>query len=297
MKHFKNWIKALLYVSIGFLIYYLVKFDYLILGEVQFDYSLLIPSVILLWSGFFYSTVSWQIALEQHNYKISQRLATYSHGISVFAKYIPGKLWVIIGRASLAAKNGISVKVFSAISLKEQLVYLFVGLIISLFALLFIEINIWFLLIVTVTVFALGFFLFSKKIYQLFLDMFQRIFRKELDVPFVGLKELLRIGGATLIYWALWSVGFFLLCKSIVPEVSFVAAFAFPLSVSYGLLAIFMPGGLGVREGIIVLVLTATGLDVKVATTISVISRIWFISGEIFIFLMSLLSKSTQNKR
>lgn len=167
---------------------------------------------------FFYSTVSWRIALVQHNYKISQRLATYSHGISVFAKYIPGKLWVIIGRASLAAKNGTSVKVFSTISLKEQLVYLFVGLIISLFALLFIEINIWFLLIVMVTVIALGVFLFSKKIYQLFLDMFQRIFRKELDVPFVGLKELIRIGRATLIYWAPWSFGFFLLCKSIVPE-------------------------------------------------------------------------------
>jgi uncharacterized membrane protein YbhN (UPF0104 family) len=291
MRYFKNWIKALLYLSIGFLIYYLVKFDYLILGEVQFDYSLLIISVLLLWLGFFYSTVSWRIALTQHNHKISQRLATYSHGISVFAKYIPGKLWVIIGRASLAAKNGTPVKVFSTISLKEQLVYLFVGLIISLFALLFIEINIWFLLIVTFTVIVLGVFLFSQKVYQLFLGMFQRIFRKELNVPFVGLRELTRIGGATLIYWALWSVGFFLLCKSIVPEVSFVAAFAFPLSVSYGLLAVFMPGGLGVREGIIVLVLTATGLDVKVATTISIISRIWFISGEIFIFLIALLSK------
>lgn len=77
--------------------------------------------------------------------------------------------------------------------------------------------------------------------------------------------------------------------------VCYVAAFAFSLSVSYGLLAVFMPGGLGVREGIIVLVLTATGLDVKVATTISVISRIWFISGEIFIFLMAILSKNTQN--
>jgi hypothetical protein len=53
MRHFKNWIKALLYVPIGFLIYYLVKFDYLIIGEVKFDYSLLIPSVILLWLGFF----------------------------------------------------------------------------------------------------------------------------------------------------------------------------------------------------------------------------------------------------
>jgi uncharacterized membrane protein YbhN (UPF0104 family) len=296
MKVFKHWVKVLLYVSVGFLIYYLVKLDYLALGDVHFDYLLLVSSVFLLWVGFFYSTVSWRIALEQHGFKISQRLATYSHGISVFAKYIPGKLWVIIGRASLAAKKGGSVKVFSTVSLKEQLVYLFVGLIISLFALIFVEVNFWFLLIILATVISLGLFLFSKKLYQFFLDMFQRIFRKELDVPFVGLKELLQIGGATLLYWAFWSVGFFLLCKSIAPEISFMAAFAFPLSVSYGLLAIFMPGGLGVREGIIVLVLTATGLDVKVATTISVISRIWFISGEIFIFLMALLSKNMQNK-
>jgi len=296
MRKFKNWIKLLLYASVGFLVYYLVKFDYLILENVHFNFSLLAMSVLLLWCGFFLSTVSWRIALKQHGYEVSQPLATYSHGISVFAKYIPGKLWVILGRASLAARKDDSVKVFSTISLKEQLVYLFVGLLISLFALLFVEVKLWFLIIILATVAGLSFFLFSKKVYQLFMKLLKRLFGKELDVPFVGLKELTNIGGATMLYWSFWSVGFFLLCKSIAPDISFMAAYAFPLSVSYGLLAVFMPGGIGVREGIIVFVLTAIGVDVKVATSISVISRMWFITGEIFIFLIALLAKKTQIK-
>ncbi|MDA3879303.1 MAG: lysylphosphatidylglycerol synthase domain-containing protein [Prolixibacteraceae bacterium] len=288
MKVFKHWLKILLYASIGFLLYYLLKFDYLIFSEISFDYILAISSIILLWGGFYASTLSWRIALKQHGFIISRKLAVHSHGISVFAKYIPGKLWVIIGRASVAAKEKYSVKVFSTISLKEQLVYLFVGLLISLIGLVFVDINPYFLLIVLATVLGLGLFLFSEKIYRFALSLFQRIFRKELDVPFVGIKELMHIGLATFTYWTFWSIGFFLLCKSISPEISIVAAFAFPLSVSYGLLAVFIPGGIGVREGIIVLVLTSLGVEAQLSVTISVVSRLWFITGEIFIFLLAL---------
>lgn len=282
-------------MSIGFLIYYLFKFDYLIFSELQFNYYFLLFSVLLLWLGFYASTLSWRIALKQHGYIISRKLAVHSHGISVFAKYIPGKLWVIIGRASVAAKGKFSLKIFSTISLKEQLIYLFVGLLVSLIGLVFVDINPYFLLIVLASVLGLGLFLFSEKIYRFALSLFQRIFKKELDVPFVGIKELMHIGLAAFTYWAFWSIGFFLLCKSISPEIGILAAFAFPLSVSYGLLAVFIPGGIGVREGIIVLVLTSIGVEPQLSVTISVISRLWFITGEVFIFLLALVSRNDDN--
>lgn len=288
MKVLKHWLKILLYASIGFLLYYLFKFDYLVFERIQFNYFLATLSVILLWVGFYASAIGWQIALKQHGYIISRKLALHSHGISVFAKYIPGKLWVIIGRASVAAKGKYSIKVFSTISLKEQLVYLFVGLLVSLIGLTFVDISPYFLLTIVATVFGLGFFLFSPMIYQLALNLFQRTFKKELDVPFVGRKELMHIGFAALTYWVFWSIAFLLLCRSISPDISFIAAFAFPLSVSYGLLAVFIPGGIGVREGIIVLVLTSLGTEPQLSITISVISRLWFITGEVFIFLVAL---------
>lgn len=289
MGYFKNWLKILLYASTVFLLYYLIKFDYLIFQEIRFNYTLVILSIVLLWTGFYVSTLSWRIALKKHGYIISRNMAVHSHGISVFAKYIPGKLWVIIGRASVAAKGKFSIKVFSTISLKEQLIYLFVGLLVSLIGLVFVAIPPFFLMIILATVLGLGLFLFSEKIYRFALRLFQRIFKKELEVPFVGIKELMHIGFAAFAYWAFWSIGFFLLCKSISPEISIVAAFAFPLSVSYGLLAVFMPGGIGVREGIIVLVLTSLGVEAQLSLTISVISRLWFVTGEVFIFMKALL--------
>ncbi len=62
---------------------------------------------------------------------------------------------------------------------------------------------------------------------------------------------------------------------------------------SFGVLAIILPGGLGVREGIIVAYLTLAGLDVETATTISFMNRLWFISGEVFIFLLSSILRIT----
>ena len=69
--------------------------------------------------------------------------------------------------------------------------------------------------------------------------------------------------------------------------ISPVMMFAFPLSVCFGLIAIFLPAGLGLREGIIIGYLTLAGLDVESATTISFVNRLWFIGGEVFIFLLA----------
>ena len=44
-------------------------------------------------------------------------------------------------------------------------------------------------------------------------------------------------------------------------------------------------GGIGVREGLIASCLVMTGLSVTEAATISVASRLWFLIGEIFIFI------------
>ena len=61
----------------------------------------------------------------------------------------------------------------------------------------------------------------------------------------------------------------------------------FPISVVYGVLAIIVPGGIGVRESILSGFLIALKVDPKLAVTISALSRLWFISGEVFIFLLA----------
>jgi uncharacterized membrane protein YbhN (UPF0104 family) len=71
---------------------------------------------------------------------------------------------------------------------------------------------------------------------------------------------------------------------------SFKYGLTFPLAATLGILAIIAPGGIGVREGVLFLFLNSSGaLTVEEATTISVFSRVWFLVGESFLFLIALL--------
>lgn len=293
MEKLKKIFRYALYMSLGFVVYYLFKFDYLVFGSLSIDYIYLALSILFLFSGFYVSSLSWRKALKVHNIKISHGLAVYSHGISVFAKYIPGKIWVVLGRASIVSEKDHSLMACSTISLKEQLVYLLIGLIISSVAFLFIDLPIWSLIFVFFTAISLGFFLFSQKIYTLSINILQKTLKKTLDIPFIGFKQALPFSYMILFYWSLWSLAFFFLSKSFLPVTSPLVAFAFPASVCYGLLAIVIPGGIGVREGIIVFILSAIGIDPIQATTLSVIQRMWFIMGEVFIFTMALIFRKT----
>jgi uncharacterized membrane protein YbhN (UPF0104 family) len=58
----------------------------------------------------------------------------------------------------------------------------------------------------------------------------------------------------------------------------------FPLAASLGVLALVAPGGLGVREGVIVAYLGLAGIPAMEATTISIASRLWFLGGELIFF-------------
>lgn len=291
MKKIKPVFQLLLLLSIAFLIYYLTKIDYLIFDKIEIDYLLMSVSIIMLWSGFLISAISWQAALKANHINISTSEAVYSQGAAIFAKYIPGKIWVILGRASIVVKEKKELLKSSTISLKEQLVYLMIGLLTSFAVLLFMPLNEWYLAAIFFTVAGLSLFLFSKKIHFWSEKLFGKIFNQRIEIPFISIRQSLPYAGILLILWLIWSIGFYFLCRSVYPETQFVAAFIFPVSVSYGLLAIFLPGGIGVREGVMVLLLTSSGMEPAMATTISVLSRIWFITGEIFIFSAAFVAK------
>ena len=289
MKIFNLIIRILLYLSIGFVIYYLAHFDFLVFDKIQINRGYAFGAIIVLWSGFIVSALSWKVSLKAHGIAITSREAIHSHGISVFGKYLPGKIWVILGRASIIQKKGYPLPTLSAISLKEQLMYLLLGFVVSFFILPFVTMNIWLKIIVVLTASGLALFLFCKPIYQFVINLLSRVVKKTIEIPFIHVKQAWKFSYIILIYWFLWSIGFYLLCKSMVPEASVIVAFAFPISVCYGLVAVFVPGGIGIREGIIVAFLVSVGFEPSIAITISVIQRLWFITGEVFIFLTAFM--------
>ncbi len=285
-RHMKRtfFFKILLYLSFLFLVYYLYKFDYLKVTGLKFNYLYLFFSVLFLWLGFYLSTLSWWFILKKHHINVSKSMALSSHGLSVFAKYIPGKIWVILGRAAKASGNLYSVKTASYASLKEQLLYVWEGLLLGWIPLLIYRGVDKYSLAIFLTILFITFFNFSDKVRIFIIKIIKKIFKKELDIPHISFKENINILLYIFVYWAAWIIAFYFLALSVFPETSLNIGFVFPLSVTLGLLAVFVPGGIGVREGIMTAFMVLSGIPAEIAATISIISRLWFISGETFIF-------------
>lgn len=292
--------RILIYLSLGFLVYYLYKFDYLNVQGLDLDPFYLIVATAILWAGFVVSTLSWWKALRVHNIFVSRKIALVSHGLSIFAKYIPGKIWVILGRASFVSLEKNSMRNASYISLKEQLIYVWLGLVIGFGPLLyFYPLNSFVLLVLLLIIF-FTFFLYSRKFHQFVVSiidkilkiLYKRIFkkkrRKPLDIPLVTFKEVIPLIVYIFSYWLLWMIAFYFFVLSFHVEFSIAVVFCWPLSISLGVLSLITPGGLGVREGIMIGFMVMLGMALETATTIAIISRLWFISGEVFIFFLSL---------
>ncbi|NHB68456.1 lysylphosphatidylglycerol synthase domain-containing protein [Perlabentimonas gracilis] len=292
----KWFFNILIYLSLIFLVVYLFRYNYVDLKGIRFNYWYLSLSCILLWIGFIASALAWRKCLVLHNMPVSGVKAVVSHGLSVFAKFIPGKVWVVLGRASKVSSEGVSLKTASYASLKEQLVYIWLGLALGSFFLLFQNGN-WELLLIVFTLFlGLTVFNLSDWFRRLVALAYKKITKHEFDIPRISAKEIIALAGSVAIYWVLWSAGFWFFTKSIIADISPFVAFAFPLSVTLGLLAIIVPGGLGVREGLMVVGLTALGTPIDVAATISIAARLWFLSGEVFIFLLGLSVNVSQKQ-
>jgi uncharacterized membrane protein YbhN (UPF0104 family) len=292
----KYFFNGLVYLSLVFLVVFLYRYNYIDVKGLRFNPFYLTGAIIFLWLGFFGSTLGWKKALLIHGVSISTRQAIVSHGLSVFAKFIPGKVWVILGRASKATLQGQSIRTASFASLKEQLVYVWLGLLQALIVFFVSHRNFELLLLILVLLAGLTLFNFSDWFRRISAYLFQKIFKKELDIPRVTPKELLQLIGYIALYWLCWDIAFWLFVKSIFPEAPILAAFVFPLSVTLGLLAIIVPGGLGVREGLIILGLSVYGIPVELATTISIASRLWYTTGELFIFVLALILDHVKRK-
>jgi len=255
------------------------------------------PSLILLFIGFYVSTISCGTALRVHHRPIPHRDAVVSHGQAVFAKYIPGKVWVILGRASYISENNTDLKNTSFVSLKEQLIYTWVGFLVSAIpTILFYGIQ-WITVLIVLIIVLLTLFLFIPYVHHSILRVFKKITRRELELPVINFRRSLPVILSTSLIWLAWTLSFYFFMRIFSSDIDSVMAFAFPLSVSFGLVAIILPGGLGLREGIIIGYLTLAGMDIETATTISFLNRFAFIAGEVFIFLLALFFRLSGKKK
>ncbi len=285
--------RLLLYLSLVFFLWYLYRTDYLVFRDIRFDPWLLAASILLLIAGFLVVCLSWGTALNISGKPVGFTDAVISQGTYVFAKYIPGKLWVILGRASWFSPDRSGLKFLSLVSLQEQLVFLWWGLALSLPPTFFILQKQWLGLIIAAGTALLTVLLFSSRLYRYFSRIISRIFKRNWEFRPMKWSFFFKVSLPVLLFWLLWSAGFWFLMISVFDDIPALHAFIFPAGMTYGFMVIFLPAGIGVREGILAAFLMAGGLTAENAITVSVISRFWFIAGEIFLFLLAWTLKLT----
>lgn len=277
--------KYLVYLSFVFLIVALHNADYLRVPQI-FSAPILLVSFIFLFAGFIINSVYWKEILQKTNCRVSLSECVAGIGLSIFGKYIPGKIWTIVGPAAYVAKKSqYSLGKLSAISLCAQFITLWIGLIfgsIGLFLLGGLRIWGWLILFLWL---GLTVVIFSKLVHGSAERLIRTVLRKDIQLPRLTIKSTLSLMPWFVIYWVVLSIGFYMLVVSLTErEVPWSVGLGFSLAGTLGTMALITPGGLGTREGVMVGYLILAGIPVPEATTIAVASRLWFLLGEVFIF-------------
>lgn len=288
----KKWFKYFVYLSIIFLIIGLVKADYLVIPKIE-NFTFLILSIICVFTGFFFDSFAWYKTLKAGGYnQVKLQDCIAGMGLSIFGKYIPGKIWLIVGRSAYIAKRyDLPEKDTTAFSLNAQFISLWVGLLIGSIGIFFtgtqklipeLTLALWIVLTLI---------LFSRIFHNLITTIVKKIFRRNFVIPSLSFKKIIKVIPWFFGNWLLWCLGFYFLTQSmcIEPIIVFIG-FIFALAGTMGVLAVIVPGGIGVREGILATMLILAGIDEKLAVSISVASRLWFLSGEFFLFIIGVFA-------
>lgn len=286
----RNFYKYLVYISLIVLLITLYKSNYLFIPRI-YSLTSFFGSLFFLFVGFIALVASWKFTLIESNYHTDMRNCMSAVGLSVFTKYIPGKIWVTVGKAAYHAKTqNYLLGQLSALAVNAQLISLWVGLVLGIAGIFSIKqaIRVWWLLLAFWIMLTLT--IFTRIGHDSLESVVRRISRKKINIPSLGFQSVMKVFPWFLLYWSFWSIGFWQfvrgLSESAIPP---SVALAFPLAATLGLLSLITPGGLGAREGVLVVYLKLAGVPLPEATTIALCARLWFLIGEVFIFLLGLL--------
>lgn len=279
--------RIFIYISLSFFIIALYKFDYLRVPVIH-SFPALMYSLVFLFIGFLGDAYSWKKLLEKAKYKIEMTVSISSVGLSIFGKYIPGKIWLVLGRpVYISINKKIDLKNLTILSINNQMIALWVGVFMGILGVYSIDGYYPWLWVCICSWLVLTGLIFIPFFYEMMVKIFSFVLRKKIYYSHLTFFKVLSVTPWFFAYWAAWAIGFYFLILSLTESnnIPFSTGLAFPLSCTIGMLAVITPGGLGIREGIMVGYLSFSGLTLTQATTIAVSARLWYFTGELFIFI------------
>jgi uncharacterized membrane protein YbhN (UPF0104 family) len=263
-------------------------------------FPLLLSTLVFAFS-YFIQIWAWYLITLKLKIAISFRETLEGWFYSQLGKYLPGKVWIFLGRIYYYESRGKSKKSVSVALYFEMVTAIVAAGLVFLAALIFFA-EIWpcyswrqsgWL----VLLFLLSFISLHPRVLQKILNWTLAQFKKEpISLP-ISYSDILWILLVCIISWVIGGVGFYLFVDALYPVAPQYILFltgALAISSILGLIAIFAPSGLGVREGALVYLLSFM-MVTPVAVIISVLTRIWMTLIEIgligMVYLMGRFQK------
>ncbi len=263
--------------------------------EWHFNYLYLILSFIVLIGYSFCIVFGWHTILKKLFVKIDF-LKTYKiRAITELGRYLPGKIWHLVGRTYYAKTLKISpLRILTSVAI-ELGVNTIAGLIIFLIALpFFFRAEVIIKILPFAVLIPLGLFMIHPKILNKIINFGLKILKKKRIKLHIRYRDMLLLIILYSFFWLVAGFAFFLLVNSIYSiSISnfFVIAGIYAVAWVVGFLSFITPGGIGVREGILAGLLSLY-MPFSIAIIISLVARIWTIIAELLFAGASLKIKT-----
>jgi len=227
---------------------------------------------------------------------------------SLLGKYLPGKIWFVLGRFYFYESRGKSRKTITMALYFETVTLTIAAGILFLAAILFFE-EVrpfytgrqmgWALLL-----FGVAFLSLYPPVLQKMLNWVLLRFKRETMSLSITYTNLLWILAVCVLAWLVGGLSFYLFVNSVYAVSSKYILYltgALAIACFLGLIVLFAPSGLGVREGILVYFLSSV-VPTPVAVILSILARVWMTFIEIgmigMVYLLSRIRKrSNQRER
>lgn len=248
----------------------------------------LAAALVIVWSVFAIQAEAWRRMVAGWGFQVSWVEGSSIWLLSSMAKYVPGKVWALAGMAMMSERRGIPPWAATASAIQLQILSLGTGaLVVAVFGGVISR---------TLTIAAAGLAL-AATVVALWRPLIAWVVRRvapEAVLSHIPRAPVILLGAlANLAAWIGYGVAFWLFARGVLPQSApglGESIGVYTASYVAGVIAPFAPGGLGVREGVLVMALREhTGLAAALA--LAAVARLGMTVAELIATIPFLLRR------
>ena len=254
---------------------------------VNAKFGILAAAVGLYAIAFLATGYNWAYLLWRMDHRLGKRDYLHIHMVSALARYIPGGIWNIVGKAYLCTEKGVEKSATTASMILE---YVFQILSSGLFLLFFLPV----LMRKFLTPILTGIFLVLAAVIiwllpwavRVGMRILGKVFREDLSKMQIENRYIYRILLQYVGVWLFTGFGLIILVWAF-EDISWIQGVYLMLSYPISWVAGFLspsPNGMGIREGVLRLLL-GERYSYELLLLITLTTRIWTILGEVLAFI------------